>query len=347
MGNESSKPPVQDATDLSNQVIQNTGSIGYNLFEFVVTSIDVIETGDVEDTSSYGEGAKHVTFTGTIQAAKDDNDVVFLMRVREAEGSTDDEEKFEAIKVTREIFVEKIVAMDQKILACVHGFQTEPHTWLRQCGQIQTNSSFEHLVVPVIWPSVGDKFAASLRYDSEQEVSLQAGKAFGTITDIGEKVDVSLMCHSMGNRVLFSFAKNGGTGKLSSIFMVAADVWEQVFNTSVITDTWVQPPWNYWNLWKDTGLKLTNMLKEGGQIHVINYSKDRALSASIVENRRGRIGRKGLPKDRHIHKSLKEFLVRKDMAAHEEEIKKIDSSFRHSYHHSPPMAAYYNEVMNK
>ena len=45
------------------------------------------------------------------------------------------------------------------------------------------------------------------KYDEEQEIAFQAGKAMKSITDVALKVNMSLMVHSMGNRVMFSFAK--------------------------------------------------------------------------------------------------------------------------------------------
>lgn len=107
---------------------------------------------------------------------------------------------------------------------------------------IQEDEGFEHIVIPVVWPSVGNVKGVidlTLKYDEEQKIALQAGKALSSIADVGLKTDLSLMCHSMGNRVMFSFAREADVrNRFENIFMVAADVWEEVFNHRVIADTW-------------------------------------------------------------------------------------------------------------
>jgi hypothetical protein len=157
------------------------------------------------------------------------------------------------------------------------------------------------------------------------------------------------MCHSMGNRVLLSYAKHGIVDKrFENVFMVSADVWEEVFNTRCIEDTWFQPPWNYWNLWKDSGLKLSQMLKDGGKIHIINYSGDTALITSqYIENWRTRLGRYGKAgQEGRIHPDIEEKLVGLDMDEFKEEVLKASLLTKHSYHTMPLLIEYYNSTMD-
>ncbi len=259
---------------------------------------------------------------------------------------------FTAISVSQETFVKKLLAENKKVLACVHGFTVEPESWIEDCAKIQENEAFEHLVLPIIWPSNGDQFTVLFLYDTEQSIALQAGKALQSIAEVGKYVPLSVMCHSMGNRVLLSYAKHGDVDKrFENVFMVAADVWEEVFNARCIQDTWYQPPWNYWNLWKKSGLKLSQMLKDGGKIHVINYSGDRALAASQYgENWRTRLGRYGVAaqqKEGRIHPDIVEKLVGYDMEQCEDEVKRADNLVLHSYHAAPKLAEYYNTIMNR
>lgn len=48
--------------------------------------------------------------------------------------------------------------------------------------------------------------------------------------------------------------------------MVVTDVWEEVFNKRVITDTC-----SYESTFKDSGLKLCNSMKDGREIYRIHF----------------------------------------------------------------------------
>ena len=164
-------------------------------------------------------------------------------------------------------------------------------------------------------------------------------------------IPLSVMCHSMGNRVLMSYAKHALVAKrFENVYMVAADVWEEVFNTRVISNTWNQPFWNYWNEWKDSGLKLSQMLKDGGKIHIINYSGDLALIASQYgENRRTRLGRYGLAPQLNrgrVHPDVVEKLVGYDMDEFKEDVIKASPMTKHSYYAMPKLLKYYNSTMD-
>lgn len=335
MGNSDSKPLSEE----EQKKIEHRAS-RRSVFDYVVTSIDVIETGDVEG-DEYGEGAKYVEFDGKIKAVKGDTDIAYLLDVRSKESSTE----FTAISVSKETFATKIAAEGKKVLACVHGFQVEPEYWLDDCGLIQGSDYFDHLVLPVIWPSGGKNM---LLYDAEQAITLQAGKALSSVSEIGKYVSISVMCHSMGNRVLMSYAQSSEVSQsFDAIFMVAADVWEEVFNRRVIEDVWCQPPWNYSNTFKDSGLKLCNMLKDGCKIHIIHYRWDLALMGSVFENRRRRLGRYGKEGQKNrIDDRCYDKLISVNLDRFRDEVKELDSSFRHNYHDMPRLIKYYDSILS-
>jgi len=325
------------------------------LVEFVVTSIDVKE-GKKVDGDEFGPGATHVEFSGEILEKEGDRDMVYLMNVVNIGGEDTDyyHEKIwlSAIQVSEETFVERLAAKGKKVLACIHGFQTEPLAWIKSCNEIQDHSEFDHIVLPVIWPSVGRaKWTLSLPkyYDNEQRVSKTAGKIFNSITAFGAgEISLSLMCHSMGNRVLLSFAESQSRDPakiFDHIFMVAADVWEEVFNERVITgaETGVMD-------WGDTGLKLCRMVQS--KVHIVHYEDDDALfySSSLngmrTHTRLGRFGKKAQNDRDRLNEECKAILEDKDMKPHSKEVEKKDSR-GHSYHHCDTCSIYYSEQMEK
>lgn len=358
MGNKPNKPvevepsEPESVVDPDDTVITAASTLGSFLFPYLITSIDVVVTGPVEN-DKYGEGAEYIEFDGKILADPNDTDVAYLIRVEEKNVEDDGRVVFKAIKVSQETFTDRLAEEDMKVLCCIHGFQADPEAWMGDCKEIQENDSFDHLVVPAIWPSVGKAgglIDLTRKYDEEQEIAFQAGKAMKSITDVALKVNMSLMVHSMGNRVMFSFAKTSDVkNRFDAIFMVAADVWEEVFNERVIENSWWQPVWNWSNLWKDTGIKVCDMVKEDGKIYVICFPSDRALLASeYAENglrrRLGRFGKAG--QKGRIHKHCVDKLVEVDFSEHEEAVKKADRATLHSYHAMPKAVEYYASVMD-
>ncbi len=320
------------------------------MFDYIITTVDVIETGDVEVGSPYGEGAKYVEFHGKISHRATDDDTAFLLDVREKE-IKNDTVVFIAVKVSFETFRKRLLAENKKLLGCIHGFQQEPEKWIDVCAEIQRSPEFHHKVIPIIWPSVGKAgLDISIKYDREQAIAYQAGKALAPIAEIGKDLHLSLMAHSMGNRVLFSYVKYIASKgkKFEDVFMVAADVWDEVFNHRIITESWCQPPTNYINLWKDTGLKLCDMLKDGGKIHITHYSGDLALIASEYwENWRRRLGRFGhISQASLVHDQCVDKLHPFDLNPFSDEVKKDDSRFQHDYEKIPSLIKYYNKTMS-
>jgi len=327
--------------------------------EFLVTSIEVME-GKKVDGDEFGPDALHVEFSGSILEEKDDRDMVYLVNVVEIKGGKHtnyhhEKIKFSAIQVSAEIFVGRLAAKGKKVLACLHGFQGEPLSWINTCNKIQDHSDFDHLVLPVIWPSVGRPYWSYTfpeYYGKEQRIARTAGKAFNAITAFGTgEISLSLMSHSMGNRVLLSFAESQSTDpakKFDHIFMVAADVWEEVFNDRVITG---KSPGNA--KWGDAGLKLCRMVHS--KIHIVHYEDDNVLWLSSAQNggilgsthtRLGRFGKKAQNDRGRLNDECEPILVDKDMKPHSTEIKKVDSD-AHSYQTCGTIVKYYNDQMNK
>jgi hypothetical protein len=328
-------------------------------FEFVITTIDVIEVG-CACPLTYGKDAKVVELHGRIQSKKNDNDVAFLLNLKSTKiFGVDDENKvivYQGIKVSKRVFQYHLLAHKRKFLACIHGYSVEPETFLPRCAYMQTHQSFWHTLIPIVWPSIDippmnerspiDEFRF---YRIEKRITYQAGKALKAIGDLGTRISLSLMAHSMGNRVFMSYVKHAAVEKrFEAIFLVAADIWEEVFNTRVIENK--LPFWNCDNEWADTGLKMCKMLKRGGKIHIFRYKRDKALIASaLFLNCRQRLGVHGKPCQEarnRIHKDCKDKLVDVNMAKFAGKIKKFHND-RHCYHIMPETITYYNNVMRK
>jgi len=335
------------------------------LFKFLVTTIEVKGVSD-DPVEGYGEDAKLVKFSGTILAEQDDSDFVYLMDVQKPEVNAlgkHDPTVYQGISVTKEYFIDCIIATGKKVLACLHGFQAEPTSWMDTCEMIQNGwveedgnrKEFEHIVLPIIWPSVGEVGGLSIlrEYKNEQKIALQAGFAFRSIVG-SNKVSLSLMCHSMGNRVLLSFARQQDENDLpqvfDNIFMVAADVWEEVFNTRVIDGSR-----SGMMDWKDTGLKLVRMVSQ--KINIVHYEDDRALFWSSANNgwkthtRLGRFGKAG-QQDHYwwnggdrVHNECVPKIVDLDMMNHEKEVEAIDPDNKHSYQACAACIKFYNQQM--
>ena len=101
---------------------------------------------------------------------------------------------------------------------------------------------------------------------------------------IVETFSKSLLIHSMGNRVLRSFANPNFN--FSNIFMVAPDVDARIFTTKYINGGTQE--------WRQDGLRIREMLSEDGKIHVIYNRNDRMLLPSMFLNFSQRLGRTGI-----------------------------------------------------
>ena len=133
-----------------------------------------------------------------------------------------------------------------RVLIVCHGFKIEPASWMKACDEKMNKSLVKTFkvdanpaVVPVVWPTEN----AAITYRRAKDLANAAGKIFGEkmkYLDKDSDINLSVMCHSMGNRTLLKAVQQfGDDGKheiFDHVFMIAADVWEEVFNERVITD---------------------------------------------------------------------------------------------------------------
>ena len=112
----------------------------------------------------------------------------------------------------------------KKPLFHIHGFNVQTRKFLHRMGKDEVVSSLEEFnIVPVCWPSVSAAWLnpTNDQYSIAQDQSKQAGIAFNELHKALDEFSVkSVMCHSMGNRVLRHAADS--KFKFDNIFMVAA-----------------------------------------------------------------------------------------------------------------------------
>jgi len=319
------------------------------LFKFLLTTLSCEPKGD------------KVEFPGDIRGKIDEVTVSYLVDVIDTGRTTDRTKRkiFEAIKVSREDFRERLMKVNKKIFLAVHGFSTEPEKWMVTCKEIQdykqegTSKTFPRQVIPIIWPCIGDSgIIITVDYDREQRMAKEVGKIFSNVGDgeIFKNLPVSLMSHSMGNRAIFSYALSYAKDLneireiFDHIFMVSADVWEEVFNTRIVEKK--SRSWSRTSVYNDAGLKLSKMVKKdnGGKIHVLHYKKDIALKASFWENGgRTRLGVYGIEAQLtrgRLHADIKDVIQDYDMSSYVKEIKEVDW-LCHSYQSSSAAIDYY------
>jgi len=330
-------------------VLTTSGSslkVNEKKFKFLITTIDVEYVKDGSNNKVEGISAltiaekvrgHKVTFHGDIKPNKDGiYEVSYLMDVKPvSEGSSileglivDRKDFINAMKVVIDVQARK--GRTVKFLACIHGLDAEPHGYWNTCKTIENvarrddlSISRDLVVIPVMWANeLNSKNGSALflihRYLSEKKHSLAAGMALSSIADLGgEDIPISIMCHSMGNRVLLTYAyeqeRDAITKRFEHIFMVAADVWEEVFNTGVVSNKACHPKSDF----GDAGLKLRYMLKDGGKIHILKNPGDIMLRKSVLLNgfrtRLGRFGKEGQDTRGRLHKEIKDALVDHDM----------------------------------
>jgi len=287
-----------------------------------------------------------VTFHGDIEPNEEGIcEVSYLMDVKPvSEGSlilegliVDRKDFMNAMKIVMEVQARK--GRTVKFLAYIHGIDQEPDFHWKECKDIENKARRsmnedgnaysiprDLVVIPVIWSNEfttkNDSYLGKTqRYRAEKEHSLAAGMALSSIAnlDYGEnyKFPISVLCHSMGNRVLMTYAseqeRDAVTKRFEHIFMVAPDIWEEVFNRRVINEEPGSPKSEF----GDAGLKLRYMLKDGGKIHILKNPGDIALRASHVLNffrtRLGRFGKQAQESRGRIHEDIEGIMVDYDM----------------------------------
>merc|ERR1739845_289513 len=158
---------------------------------------------------------------------------------------------------------------DGKPLFCIHGFTVQPGYHLKKLKDLNQKkfTKGKFMLVPVIWPS------SKVEYWNDREASLGAGKSFKTLKkEVNSFPSKSLLCHSMGNRVLRYAAD--AKFKFDNIFMVAADVRHDIFHKDYIRGNGETE--------KEDGLRICSMLsnRNKGKVHVLYNGADYALNAS-------------------------------------------------------------------
>lgn len=260
-----------------------------------VTTIDVVD-------SPTPQSPKRVTFSASTLSARDDTTALFIHKIKEVMGEGGkskgllEAEKLSASEVTAmvnsdsQVAAEKSTAtkdagVNRKVLFTVHGMKGDPKGYLLQIKGVQDRFK-KFKLVPVLWPSRG---WGDVGYLSDKVWAVRAGKALQSLIPVTSTFSKSLICHSMGNRVLRYFSN--GDMKFDNIFMVAADVDWDLFNQDRIDGGK--------EMWRKDALRICDMVdkEKGGKVHVVFNKDDAALSVSNVINMKGRIGKTGLPVD--------------------------------------------------
>jgi len=218
-----------------------------------------------------------VRFSGKISGKNNVKAAVFLTNIDHIEGNNVDSERiYEADKITPleayEAFVEEF-GDNVEPLFYIHGFNNEPGWVFKEALRANSNSNLKkYKVVPVIWPSEGCSVTCYHTDRSENAVGASKGLKDG-ILGLNAFPKKALLTHSMGNWVLRGAADE--RVKFDNIFMVAADVPYNLFESEFIKDE------------SDDGIEIFNMLKEKpgtstpeGKIYVLSNWGDEALTVS-------------------------------------------------------------------
>jgi len=252
--------------------------------EIIYTTIDVKPV----------EGSRNKChFSSNTMADFEDTTAVFLRNIIETDEMDGGYPVFEAEIVSFEQVKEAF--QGKHILFAIHGYWNNVIDILKDMKTAKWEFSHYH-PIPVLWPTYdvsAGKFSLKVKqsYLHDKKVSQAVGKTLAH--HIGELVvgghwpedaKISLMAHSMGNRVLRYFAEDVRTKqipiKFGSIFMVAADVEEGIFE-------------------KQDGVNIVNMLEDGGKVYVVHRKDDDRLQMSArylngsLRNPKNRLGQFG------------------------------------------------------
>lgn len=225
---------------------------------------------------------------------------------------------------------------DGRPLLCIHGFNVQPESHLKECLEHQVKFS-KFKLIPVIWPSAG----GILSYWGDRDGSEGAGKAFRS--SLAQYEDAfprkALLTHSMGNRVL-RFAADERF-QFDNIFMAAADVNGNMFNKEYIEADSIQNDKDEGR--RDDALTLKKMLAPTGKIFLIQNKNDFALTASTI-TKLGvpRLGATTLDRDK-LHEELKDKVETKDANSW---LNWAASFAAHSYHFDDEAVKFYESKFN-
>jgi len=233
----------------------------FNFEQLVLTTIVV--RPDEDDSNK-------IRFTGSssIKTDLDDTTAVFLRNILETDEKEDGHPVFIADLVPMNEVKNMVAGKD--ILFCIHGYLDEPKKALEMFKKSKGEFSTYH-PIQVLWPTC-DIPAGKLNlkvkksYMHDKEMTKAVGKTLATILPmITSSSSISLMAHSMGNRVVRLFAADIKVMQVGimfrNIFMVAADVDQDIFE-------------------KQDGVNIVRMLANDGKVYVVHRKDDTALQFS-------------------------------------------------------------------
>merc|ERR1719203_239669 len=194
-----------------------------------------------------------------------------------------------------------------EIMLCIHGNLVEPCTQIDACREAQQHVE-KYLMIPLIWPAASGGFLPwdyRRNYDFAKVAGKSIKEAYHLANKAYDNVKISIMAHSLGNRALLSTLEgcngepSGPNGEemvnAETVFMVAADVWEETFNDRVINGSWKHRDFND----DKVGLSLLNLTSN--KVVVVHATNDTALKVSGSYTNRGffksfrRLGHFGKP----------------------------------------------------
>lgn len=239
-----------------------------------------------------------VRFTEEDTNAEDNNKATFLKDIKEVTPGV-----FTATEVDTEKAASIANENNHTSLFCTHGFNVEPGGMLKEFSEEKLKYFEEKgfYPIPVIWASGGEYY----KYLIDRGNAEKAAKILKSLTEIIDNKTFpkkSLLCHSMGNHLVFHSgdikSKNApevADAQFENIFMVAADVQADIFTELPKDNTLFDC--------KHMQEKAKNMKKmlatdednnPIGKIYVLYRSNDKALKASPYFNLEGkRLGLKG------------------------------------------------------
>jgi hypothetical protein len=259
--------------------VWSVASAGFFYKGLALTSIDVINTGEKSEG-----GNPLVHFDGSIKGRADDKDATFIKNIKEAKDAAGKKTgMLEAEKLTvaqaKTIINQASTDGKGKPLFCIHGFNVQPRSHLKNIKDVALNrfNKGKFMPIPVMWPSGGGVSG----YWGDRETTPGAGNGLKSLKKALDSFpSKSLLAHSMGNRVL-RYASDAKF-KFDNIFMVAADVQYNIFHKDYINSGNA----NDANRRELQGMKICSMLASGsngkpkGKVYVLVNGADYALLGS-------------------------------------------------------------------
>jgi len=268
------------------------GGTGYKYDGFAVICIDFL--WDADD-------AKKITFSeATKSGDKNDNEnkktlrdeAIFIHNIQYIAGDDKHGKRvYKADKLTVKEAAEKFTEKygeEAKAFFYIHGNITEAGYVFSSTAKAQPRFA-KNKIVPVIWPSELGNTSYFNNKDTYLPIAVtELNQLLETVETENVFKGKSLICHSLGNYLLRKLATGGGNTniKFDQIFMVAADVRHNLFDTDYITR----------NNGSRDGLNIFKMLNKGGKIHVLTNWDDGPLeiSTNLGGNWLNRLGQAGM-----------------------------------------------------